>query len=89
MFPTYLLSLEKNELSKPYAKRLPCSILFQSPSSEQERQKPAVIYLHGWNGYPYSLPAYSLGSALASRGYLFLSLGMRRRGVEGNESNSR
>ena len=83
MFPTYLLSLSKDELSKPYTKRLPCSILFQAPAPEQERQKPAVIYLPGSNHYPYSLPACCLGSALASQGYLFLSLGMHRRGVEG------
>ena len=83
MFPTYLLSLSKDELSKPYTKRLPCSILFQTPIPEQAKPKPAVIYLPGWNGYPYSLPAYCLGSALASQGYFFLSLGMHRRGVEG------
>ena len=83
MFPTYLLSLSKDELSKPYTKRLPCSILFQAPSPQQVGQKPALIYLHSWNSYPYSLPACSLGSALANQGYLFLSLGMHRRGVEG------
>lgn len=83
MFPTYLLSLSKDELSKPYAKRLPCSILFQSSSPEQPRKKPAVIYLHGSNDYPYSVEAYSLGCALVTKGYLFLSLGMQRRGLEG------
>lgn len=83
MFPTYLLSLSQDELNKPYTKRLPCSILFQPPAPKPEKQKPAVIYLPGWNHYPYSQAAYCLGSALANQGYLFLSLGMHRRGVEG------
>ncbi|MGB7444410.1 MAG: alpha/beta hydrolase [Coleofasciculaceae cyanobacterium] len=81
MLPTYLLKLPNDEQSNSSPKPLPCSIIFQP--LEQERQKPAVIYLHGWNGYPYSLQACFLGSALASQGYLFLSLGMHRRGVEG------
>ena len=83
MFPTYILSLSQDQLSKPYAKRLPCSILFKPPSPVPEKHKPAVIYLHGWNGYPYSVQANSLGSSLTAQGYLFLSLGMQRRGVEG------
>ncbi|KST68926.1 alpha/beta hydrolase [Mastigocoleus testarum] len=83
MFPTYLLSLSKDELSKQYTKRLPCSILFQPTCPTQGSQKPAIIYLHSWNSYPYSQKAYLLGSALANQGYTFLSLGMHRRGVEG------
>ena len=83
MFPTYLLSLSKDELSQPYTKRLPCSILLQPATPEPTKQKPAIIYLPSWNHYPYSQQAYSLGSALANQGYLFLSLGMNRRGVEG------
>ncbi|MEB3180372.1 MAG: DUF1749 domain-containing protein [Nostocaceae cyanobacterium] len=83
MFATYLLLLSKNELSKPYTQRLPCSILFQPVSPPQQRQGIGVLYLHGWNGYPYSPVACSLGSALATQGFVFISLGMGRRGVEG------
>ncbi len=79
MLPAYLVYLSKDEINKPYIQRLPCSILFQPHS----RKKPAVIYLHGWNQYPYCLQACSLGSALGNLGYLFLSLGIHRRGVEG------
>ncbi|MGK7955894.1 MAG: DUF1749 domain-containing protein [Crocosphaera sp.] len=77
----YLLKLSKNELSKPLSQRLPCSIFFSPPSLSTE--KPAIIYLHDWNKYPYTASICSLGQALANEGYFFLSLGIYRRGVEG------
>ncbi|MGQ4649385.1 DUF1749 domain-containing protein [Lyngbya aestuarii] len=83
MFKTYLLPLSENELNQAYTKRLPCSLLWQPTSPQIKKQKLAVIYLHDWNGYPYSALACHLGSELASRGFVFLSLGMHRRGVEG------
>ncbi|MDJ0842783.1 alpha/beta hydrolase [Crocosphaera sp.] len=81
MINTYLLKLSSDELSKPLSKRLPCSILF-SPTS-LSTDKPAIIYLHDWNKYPYAASICDLGQTLANQGYFFLSLGISRRGVEG------
>jgi alpha-beta hydrolase superfamily lysophospholipase len=44
---------------------------------------PGFVFLHRWGGYPYDAAALSLGPALADRGYAFLSLCLRRRGMEG------
>lgn len=44
---------------------------------------PGFIFLHRWGGYPYDQAALSLGPAMADRGFAFLSLCLRRRGMEG------
>jgi len=44
---------------------------------------PGFVFLHRWGGYPYDELALALGPALADRGYAFLSLCLRRRGMEG------
>jgi alpha-beta hydrolase superfamily lysophospholipase len=44
---------------------------------------PAFIFVHRWGGYPYDGLAQELGPALADRGFVFLSVCMRRRGMEG------
>ena len=81
MINTSLLQLSKDELSKPLSKRIPCSIVFYPKVFYTE--KPAIIYLHDWNKYPYTASICSLGKELANQGYVFISLGIYRRGVEG------
>jgi alpha-beta hydrolase superfamily lysophospholipase len=44
---------------------------------------PAFIYVHRWGGYPYDAVPTGLGPRLARQGYGFLSLSLRRRGMEG------
>ncbi len=44
---------------------------------------PAFIYVHRWGGYPYDPVPASIGPALARQGFGFLSLCLRRRGMEG------
>ncbi len=44
---------------------------------------PACVFLHRWGGYPYDPEAISLGPRLADQGFGFLSLCLRRRGMEG------
>ena len=43
----------------------------------------AFVFMHRWGGYPYDPVARVLGPALADRGFVFLSVCMRRRGMEG------
>ena len=81
MINTYLLPLYKDESSKPLIKRIPCSIVFYPIAFFPE--KPAIIYLHDWNKYPYTASICFLGKGLANQGYVFVSLGIYRRGVEG------
>jgi pimeloyl-ACP methyl ester carboxylesterase len=44
---------------------------------------PAFIYVHRWGGYPYDSVPIGLGPQLAQQGFGFLSLCLRRRGMEG------
>jgi alpha-beta hydrolase superfamily lysophospholipase len=44
---------------------------------------PAFVFIHRWGGYPYDPIAQVLGPSLASRGFVLLSVCMRRRGMEG------
>jgi len=44
---------------------------------------PAFVYVHGWGGYPYDRLPTRLGPELADQGFVFLSVCMRRRGMEG------
>ncbi len=47
---------------------------------------PAIIYLHGWGGYPYEPQALELCPRMAEQGFACLSLCLRRRGMEGQLS---
>ncbi|MGI9291409.1 MAG: DUF1749 domain-containing protein [Gammaproteobacteria bacterium] len=59
------------------------SLLWLPPGHKPGLPLPAVVFLHKWGGYPHDpLPA-ELGPALADQGYAFLSLCLRRRGMEG------
>ena len=44
---------------------------------------PAFIFIHQWGGYPYDPLPTALGPELADKGFGFLSLCLRRRGMEG------
>lgn len=44
---------------------------------------PAFVFAHRWGGYPYDELARSLGPVIAERGFAFLSVCLRRRGMEG------
>jgi len=44
---------------------------------------PAFIFAHRWGGYPHEALPRQLGAELADQGFGFLSLCMRRRGMEG------
>lgn len=44
---------------------------------------PAVVFVHGWGGYPYDPLPTELGPELADKGFGVLSLCLRRRGMEG------
>ncbi|MEM8778318.1 MAG: DUF1749 domain-containing protein [Cyanobacteria bacterium P01_G01_bin.49] len=81
MVNPYLLKLPPQELIDSSSHKLPYSIIFQPTNLSS--QKVAIIYLHDWNKYSYTASGCYLGQELAKQGYLFLSLGMRRRGVEG------
>jgi alpha-beta hydrolase superfamily lysophospholipase len=43
----------------------------------------AIVYVHRWGGYPYDPVPVELGPELADKGFGFLSLALRRRGMEG------
>jgi len=47
------------------------------------RSTPAFVFAHRWGGYPHEDLPRQLGEALAARGFAFLSLCLRRRGMEG------
>jgi hypothetical protein len=47
---------------------------------------PAFVFVHRWGGYPYDGLAQKLGPALADRGFVFLSVCLRRRGMEGQRN---
>ena len=44
---------------------------------------PAFVFVHAWGGYPYDRLPTRLGPALAEQGFVFLSVCLRRRGMEG------
>jgi alpha-beta hydrolase superfamily lysophospholipase len=62
------------------------SLLWLPDNAELGQPLPACIYLHRWGGYPHDAMAQTLGPQLAERGYGFLSLCLRRRGMEGQLS---
>jgi len=58
--------------------------LFWLPEEYRVGQpRPAFIFVHRWGGYPHDDLAQTLGPHLAERGFGFLAVCMRRRGVEG------
>lgn len=44
---------------------------------------PAFVFVHAWGGYPYDRLPTRLGPGLAAQGFAFLSVCLRRRGMEG------
>lgn len=47
------------------------------------RAAPGFVFAHRWGGYPHEELPRQLGETLAARGCAFLSLCLRRRGMEG------
>ena len=47
------------------------------------RPAPAFVFAHRWGGYPHEALPRQLGAQLADSGFGFLSLCLRRRGMEG------
>jgi alpha-beta hydrolase superfamily lysophospholipase len=62
---------------------MPASMLWLPEGHQVGHPAPAFIYVHRWGGYPYDAVPTGLGPQLAEQGYGFLSLGLRRRGMEG------
>lgn len=62
---------------------MPTSLLWLPDLARIGQPLPAFVFLHRWGGYPHDPTAQQLGPALADRGYAFLSLCLRRRGMEG------
>ncbi|GIW08721.1 MAG: hypothetical protein KatS3mg060_3526 [Dehalococcoidia bacterium] len=62
---------------------MPPSLLWLPDDYRLGQAGGAVLFAHRWGGYPYDPPAPVLGHRLAGRGYAVLSLGLRRRGAEG------
>lgn len=62
------------------------SLLWLPDNASQGHPTPAFIFVHGWGGYPHDNSAKELGPALANEGYAFLSVCLRRRGMEGQLS---
>lgn len=59
------------------------SLLWQPDDHDIGQPKPAFVFAHRWGGYPHDpLPKF-LGPRLADQGFTFLSLCLRRRGMEG------
>jgi alpha-beta hydrolase superfamily lysophospholipase len=59
------------------------SMLWLPEDHEPGHPKPAFVFVHRWGGYPHEELPRDMGSSLADRGFGFLSLCLRRRGMEG------
>jgi pimeloyl-ACP methyl ester carboxylesterase len=59
------------------------SMLWLPEGHQVGHPAPAFVYVHRWGGYPYDAVPVTLGPQLAAQGYGFLSLSLRRRGMEG------
>jgi pimeloyl-ACP methyl ester carboxylesterase len=59
------------------------SLLYLPEGSAPDVPRPGVVFCPGWAGYPYDPLARTLGPLLAEGGVAVLSLGLRRRGGEG------
>ena len=59
------------------------SLLWLPAAHRLGQPAPAFIFAHRWGGYPHEALPRQLGAELADRGFGFLSLCLRRRGMEG------
>ncbi|HEU0103402.1 MAG TPA: alpha/beta hydrolase [Mycobacteriales bacterium] len=59
------------------------SLLYLPDGSAPDVPRPGVVLVPGWGRYPYDTLARELAPALAEAGVVVLSLGVRRRGGEG------
>ena len=59
------------------------SMLWLPDDFRAGRSVPGFVFAHRWGGYPHESLPRELGEALAARGCAFLSLCLRRRGMEG------
>ncbi|MAF83161.1 MAG: hypothetical protein CL797_03570 [Chromatiales bacterium] len=59
------------------------SMLWLPDDHDLGQPAPAFIFAHGWGGYPHDTLPRQLGTELTAQGYGFLSLCLRRRGMEG------
>jgi len=59
------------------------SLLWLPDEFEIGQPRPAVVFVHGWGAYPHATLPRGLGEQLSASGYVFLSLCLRRRGMEG------
>jgi alpha-beta hydrolase superfamily lysophospholipase len=59
------------------------SLLWLPDDHDVGQPQPAFVFAHRWGGYPHDPLPKSLGPLLADRGFVFLSLCLRRRGMEG------
>lgn len=59
------------------------SLLWLPDGSGPGVPRPGVVLVHGWGRYPYDALAREVGPRLAEAGVVVLSVGMRRRGGEG------
>jgi len=59
------------------------SMLWLPNSHRPGQPAPAFVFAHRWGGYPHESLPRQLGAELADRGFGFLSLCLRRRGMEG------
>lgn len=62
---------------------MPPSMLWLPDDFTVGSKAPAMLFVHGWGGYSDDQTARQLGDYFSNRGYLFLGLGLRRRGIEG------
>ncbi len=59
------------------------SLLYLPAGSAPDVPRPGVVFVPGWAAYPYDRLARELGPLLASAGVAVVSIGLRRRGGEG------
>ncbi|MCP4000317.1 MAG: alpha/beta hydrolase [Gammaproteobacteria bacterium] len=64
-------------------KPMAASMLWLPGGHQVGHPAPAFVYVHRWGGYPHDPVPVALGPQLAAEGYGFLSLSLRRRGMEG------
>jgi pimeloyl-ACP methyl ester carboxylesterase len=59
------------------------SLLYLPDGAAPDVPRPGVVFVPGWSRYPYDTLARTLAPILAEAGVAVLSLGLRRRGGEG------
>ena len=85
MTTVQLVSIWSDREANPTARLFPYAngLLYLPPGQSRGQGSPALLFVHRWGAYHYDPLPRTLGPAMAERGYGFLSLGMRRRGMEG------